>query len=392
MRIPRDNLVRAVFPGVELRETAAEGGLRTMTGHFAVFDQWTEINSVFEGRFLERISPGAFQKTFQEGKAGIRSLFQHGQDPHIGNKPLGPIQRLEEDATGAYYEVGLLDTSYNRDLLPGLEAGLYGASFRFSVTREDVNSKARKSAMNPDAIPERTIREAQVMEFGPVTFPAYKGATAGVRSMTDAFTLKAFTDDPAALRTLLDYNEGTDPHASISVPADIPDEPDVPEATPLEVARARIAELETLLGFDDTAEDLDALDEEERGNYSADQRKEMAKKGHAMPDGSYPIGDAEDVKSAAGLVGHSKKYSADQVKAHVIKNARRLGATGALPDSWNVSSASADEDADSIVRSDPVESEVNAPPDGAEAEPHPIRGRRDKNKSYLRKEKPSWQL
>ena len=47
----------------------------------------------------------------------------------------------------------------------------------------------------------------------------------------------------------------------------------------------------------------------------------MAKDGHAMPDGSYPIGDAEDVKSAAALVGHSKTYSADAVKAHIIKNA-----------------------------------------------------------------------
>ncbi len=165
MKIPRDNLVRAVFPGCEVREASDPGLLRTMTGHFAVFNEWTEINSVFEGRFLERISPGAFTKTMTEGRAGMKALFQHGQDPHVGNKPLGPIQVLEEDDRGAYYEVGLLDTSYNRDLLPGLEAGLYGSSFRFAVTREDVNKKAKQSAFNPDGIPERTIREAQVAEL-----------------------------------------------------------------------------------------------------------------------------------------------------------------------------------------------------------------------------------
>jgi len=38
---------------------------------------------------------------------------------------------------------------------------------------------------NPDAIPERTILQTQVFEFGPVTFPAYEGASAGVRSLTD---------------------------------------------------------------------------------------------------------------------------------------------------------------------------------------------------------------
>ncbi len=350
MRIPRDNLVRAVFPGVELRETAADGGLRTMTGHFAVFDQWTEINSVFEGRFLERISPGAFQKTFQEGRAGIRSLFQHGQDPHIGNKPLGPIQRLEEDSTGAYYEVGLLDTSYNRDLLPGLEAGLYGASFRFSVTREDVNKKAKQSAMNPDAIPERTIREAQVMEFGPVTFPAYKGATAGVRSMTDAFTLKAFTDDPAALRTLLDYNEGVDPHASASIPADIPDEPEiVPDASPIQVIRTQLVELRDTTLPSETVDALGSLIEVCESSLEA------------MED---LLGIEDDAEDMAEL-------QADMAEDAGEANSQEPAGT---------------------VRTDPVTSTPNAPPDGAEAEPHPIRGRRDKNKSYLRKEKPSWQL
>jgi len=43
----------------------------------------------------------------------------------------------------------------------------------------------KRSTWNPDALPERTIRSAQVFEFGPVTFPAYVGATAGIRSPTD---------------------------------------------------------------------------------------------------------------------------------------------------------------------------------------------------------------
>jgi len=31
-----------------------------------------------------------------------------------------------------------------------------------------------------EALPERTIREAKLYEFGPVTFPTYAGATAGL--------------------------------------------------------------------------------------------------------------------------------------------------------------------------------------------------------------------
>lgn len=80
----------------------------------------------------------------------------------------------------------LLDTSYNHDLIPGLRAGVYAASFRFKVLREDMDETAHASAYDPNALPERTIREAQVLEFGPVTFPAYEGATAGVRKRLPA--------------------------------------------------------------------------------------------------------------------------------------------------------------------------------------------------------------
>ena len=141
---PRDDLYRAVpnqqDRGIEVRakEDAlpSDDALPTLRGHFAVFDEWTEIDSFFEGRFLERIAPGAFKKTFQENQKNIRVLFQHGTDPQIGDKVLGAPDVLKEDRTGAYYEVPLLDTSYNRDILPGLEQGLYGASFRFRVIRE----------------------------------------------------------------------------------------------------------------------------------------------------------------------------------------------------------------------------------------------------------------
>src|SRR4051795_9208562 len=101
---PRENLFRAVYPGAELR-AAEHGDGPTMVGHFAVFNQWTEINSAFEGRFLERVAPGAFRKTFAEQRDRMRVLFQHGRDPQIGDKPLGPIRELREDGTGAYYEV-----------------------------------------------------------------------------------------------------------------------------------------------------------------------------------------------------------------------------------------------------------------------------------------------
>jgi HK97 family phage prohead protease len=201
-RPPRDNIVRAIFPGVELR-AAGDGAMPILAGHFAVFNQWTRIDSAWEGTFMERLLPGSFRKTISENRDAVRVLFQHGQDPQVGDKPLGPIEELTEDREGVAYAVPLLDTSYNRDLLPGLQAGLYGASFRFRVMKEELDQKPSKSAYNPDALPERSISEVQLAEFGPVTFPAYAGATAGIRSMTDDYLIDRLMAEPRSFEALL---------------------------------------------------------------------------------------------------------------------------------------------------------------------------------------------
>jgi hypothetical protein len=113
--------------------------------------------------------------------------------------PLGPILELEEDEVGARYEVGLFRTEYVRELLPALKHGQFGASFRFQVLSESVNRNPGKSDYNPDGIEERRISAMKVREFGPVTFPAYSGATAGMR---DRDLLAAFLRDPKHKRLL----------------------------------------------------------------------------------------------------------------------------------------------------------------------------------------------
>jgi hypothetical protein len=105
--------------------------------------------------------------------------------------------------------VPLIDTSYNRDLLPGLEAGLYGASFRFRVIKEEFDKEPERSKHNPEGIPERTVQELQLYEFGPVTFPAYAGATAGVRSMTDEMLVERMALQPDRMQELLDFARNT---------------------------------------------------------------------------------------------------------------------------------------------------------------------------------------
>jgi HK97 family phage prohead protease len=210
-RAPRETVIRAFTPGFEFRaagdiegDELGPGYLGLLRIRFSPVDEWTEINSAWEGRFLERFAPGAWRKTIKESAERVRALFQHGQDPQIGDKPLGPIRALEENESGGYGEVALMDTAYNRELLPGLKEGLYGASHRFSTVREEEVMSPEPSDHNPHGLPERTIKEARLFEFGPVTFPAYAGASASVRSMTDDFLISCFRSDPDRLRSMFD--------------------------------------------------------------------------------------------------------------------------------------------------------------------------------------------
>jgi HK97 family phage prohead protease len=190
-RPPQGNLVRAIS-GCEIRD-AGEGdtGPGTLTGYLATFNQWTEINSQREGHFMERMAPGAFARTIADNGSRMKVTFNHGKDPQLGDKVLGIPTVLEEDTRGVRYEVPLFATDYNRELAPGLKAGAYGSSFRFNVVADDYNKKAARSDYNPQGLPERTVRELSMAEFGPVTFPAYTGATAGMRSLTDRFAADA---------------------------------------------------------------------------------------------------------------------------------------------------------------------------------------------------------
>jgi HK97 family phage prohead protease len=152
----------------------------TLAGHASVFNEWTKVSSVREGEFLERVEPGAFANTIRSRRDQVRVLFNHGHDPYIGSKPLGPLAELREDSVGLFYQVPLLDAEYTRQLVPALRAGLLGASFRFSVTRDRFVESPGRSAHNPHALPERSLVEVELFELGPVTFGAYPSASAGI--------------------------------------------------------------------------------------------------------------------------------------------------------------------------------------------------------------------
>ncbi len=198
----------------ELKRDDDGDGLGRLEVRFSPFGTWYEINSWWEGRFLERTLPGAFKKTAREAKRSdgfysTKMLYNHGSDFQIGDKILAVPDRFEEVEEDSYHgpllEGDLLDTSYNRDLAPGLRAGAYGSSFMFSVVRESWDNEPEPSEYNPDGLPERSIQEVRTFEAGPVTWPASPTASAGLRSRcgTDGWMERLAARSPSRYEDLV---------------------------------------------------------------------------------------------------------------------------------------------------------------------------------------------
>jgi phage head maturation protease len=233
---------RSDADALALRAAADGSAGSTLNGHFSRFDDWYEIDSWLEGRFIERTVKGAFKKTMAENRSRIVCSFDHGYDPQLGDKPLGPIEELREEDEGPYYEVPLLDTDYNQGfILPALQGRLIdgrmlgstlGSSFRFRVIGEQWVNTPKRSAYNPDALPERTITEVKLFEFGPVVYPASPTATAGIRSLTDHFFARQLArsgQSERALRELATIASpsaapGTDPTEPVEPPSHSPEQ------------------------------------------------------------------------------------------------------------------------------------------------------------------------
>lgn len=73
-------------------------------------------------------------------------------------------------------------------------------------------------------------------------------------------------------------------------------------------------------------------DELQKRDFTAEERKKLAEKGEAMPDGSYPIANKEDLKNA--VLSWGRGGAKADVKAFIIKRAKALGAENELPEDW----------------------------------------------------------
>lgn len=67
-------------------------------------------------------------------------------------------------------------------------------------------------------------------------------------------------------------------------------------------------------------------------DFSPEERERLARSGAAMPDGSYPIVNREDLENAIQAIGRAK--DPDATKRHIKKRARALGLEELIPEEW----------------------------------------------------------
>jgi len=158
---------RLVVQDFEIRQ---EGDGMTFRGYAAVFNSDSEPLP-----FIERIMPGAFDKTLKS-RNNVKMYLNHDSTLVLGSTRAKTL-RLTVDGKGLLADADLPNTSYARDLAELMKRGdVDSMSFGFSVPRNG-------DSWSEDGM-RRELREVRLHEVSVVTgFPAYKATSASLRSI-----------------------------------------------------------------------------------------------------------------------------------------------------------------------------------------------------------------
>jgi phage head maturation protease len=211
-----------------------DDGEQTVEGVVVPYNQWSEVDSVIEGHFMERFAPGSLRKSFSEGFARMKGYFEHGRSRLFDRTPIMELREAWETNEAAFFRANLL-----RGLPPwmidGLRRGVYGVSLGAEEVKTDSVRYPKRSAHNPKGIEERTYKELRGYDISLTPSPHYAEATAMLRSITDDLTVKELLKDPDALVELLRRATETEAEPTHSEPTDEVQEAPEPATEPAEV-------------------------------------------------------------------------------------------------------------------------------------------------------------
>lgn len=179
-------------PTIETRDDGAS----VISGYASVFyDQSQERDTQYElgMGMVERIMPGAFNRALAE-KQDVRGLFNHDSNKLLGRTANGTMT-LSVDSKGLRYDITLNPNDPDhQSVREKLARGdLTGSSFGF------IPKKASWRELEGELL-YREIEDVDLFDVGPVTFPAYTGATSGLRSGGEEELVALKAEAAAALK------------------------------------------------------------------------------------------------------------------------------------------------------------------------------------------------
>lgn len=303
----------------ELR-TAADGtGPKHIWGYASMFNK---LSRKLPGGFVERVNNRAFDSSKAAGFEGAVCRWNHNSDFLLGTIA-GRTCMIDVNEAGLIYDA--VPPSFRSDIIELMERGdVVGSSFAFSMPEEGYGDDW---ALSDFGMPLRTLLDVKLVDVAPCSStPAYPDATAALRTVDGAVMSLAhrFDADPTEIRTLFSSNQAVKLFKRT-------DQPSVRSTEPAEVVTP---EEETVSHEEVRGQNAAFYEVEFRKDYSKDDRDKLAKSGHAMPDGSYPIEDEEDLHNAVKLAGNGKG-NPNAIKAHIKKRAKAMGKTDAIPDTWD---------------------------------------------------------
>lgn len=154
------------------------------------------------GGFVERIAPGAFNKSRGDGWPGVIARYNHDDNMVLGTIGGGTL-RLGVDEVGLTYEV---DVPQGRaDIYELVQRGdVRQSSFAFS-THQDGD----EWTTTDQGFPLRTLTAVRLYDVAPVNTPAYEDTSVGLRSIDGALASlsRAFEADIAEVRNLAESGD-----------------------------------------------------------------------------------------------------------------------------------------------------------------------------------------
>ena len=115
------------------------------------------------------------------------------------------------------------------------------------------------------------------------------------------------------------------------------------EQKALIAAKVSKIKVDSDLDYDYMTEMFDDDPENEMAVISRKTRMRLAEEGKALPDGSFPIRNPQDLRNAIRAYGRAKPGSRGKVKRHIMKRAIGLNKEEIIPENWKGAASNLDE-------------------------------------------------